>query len=309
MQPMLLTSGAIPVDASRYAYEIKWDGVRALVAVERDKVRVTTRTGRDVSGSYPELAGLAGQLQGHAVLLDGEIVCFDEVGVPSFGRHQQRMHVVTPNPALVTRVPAVVCLFDLLWIDGESLVDTAWTQRRARLEALELRGPAWQTPACSIGDPAPIQAVVEAMGLEGVVAKRCDAPYRPAHRSTAWVKIKTRHRGEFVVGGFTAGEGARADRFGALAVGAYLDGRLRYVGRVGSGFDNKMLTMVAGLLEQRRSEASPFDGPVPDGPSFVRPEVVVEIRYDGWTQTGHLRAPVFVGVRTDKAAADVQLER
>jgi bifunctional non-homologous end joining protein LigD len=305
---MLLTAGALPVAVRMYAFEIKWDGVRALVAVERGKVRITTRTGRDVSASYPELAGLAGPLQGHAVLLDGEIVCFDDSGVPSFGRHQQRMHVMAPSPALVMQVPAVLCLFDLLWIDGESIVDMAWTQRRARLESLDLRGQAWQTPACSIGDPAPIQAMVETLGLEGLVAKRCDSPYRSGRRTTSWLKVKSRLRDEFVVGGFTAGEGGRSDRFGALALGAYVDGGLRYVGRVGSGFDGRTLELISGLLETRRQNECPFDSEVPDRPMFVRPELVVEVRYDGWTQAGHLRAPVFLELRTDKAAADVHLE-
>jgi bifunctional non-homologous end joining protein LigD len=276
-----------------------------MVAVERGKVRITTRNGIDASARYPELAGLAGQLDGHAALLDGELVVFDERGRPSFERHQQRMHVSSPTPTLIGAVPAVLCVFDLLWWDGQSLVDELWTARRERIEALDLRGPSWQTPPVSVGDPAPVEAVVAQLDLEGLIAKRVDSRYTPGKRSTAWTKVKEGHRQEFVVGGWLAGSGSRDGTVGSLLIGYYEGEALRYAGRVGSGFDGRELSRLRGLLAPLTRATNPFAGPVPDHPAFVDPVLVVEVRFTEWTSDGALRHPVYLGQRLDKPAPAV----
>ncbi len=304
---MLPVLGERPARVDQYAFEVKWDGVRAMVAVERGKVRVVSRSGRDMSATYPELAGLAGQLQHDAVLLDGELVAFDADGQPSFAVHQRRMHVRQPSPSLVTSVPVMFCVFDLVWSDGASLVDVAWRERRARLEDLALSGPSWRTPAVSIGDPLPIEEIVDNTGLEGFVAKRVDSRYRPGLRSPAWIKVKRVHRQEFVVGGWTAGEGRRSGSIGSLLVGGHVNGRLHYAGRVGSGLDAASTAAVAGRLQPRSD--SPFDGPVPGPAAWAEPLLVVEVRYGEWTPDGLMRHPVFLGIRTDKEASEVLLER
>jgi bifunctional non-homologous end joining protein LigD len=297
---MLLTAGSLPTRPDQFGFEVKWDGVRALVAVDRGKVRVTTRSGRDVSVTYPELAGLAGGVGGHSVLLDGELVVFDDDGRPSFERHQRRMHVASPTPTLVEAHAVTLCLFDLLWIDGQSLIEHPLSERRRRLEELALRGPRWQTPPWSVGDSTPIGRVVDALGLEGLVAKRLDSTYRPGSRTTAWIKVKAIRTAEFVVCGWTEGEGSRAGHVGALVLGELVDGGLRYVGRVGSGLRAEDLARLQELLPGLATDVAPFDSPVPDHPHFVRPALVVEVSYGSRTADGSLRHPVFVRLHHDR---------
>jgi len=217
VQPMLARPGKLPERDDGWSYEVKWDGVRALAYVRPGRLRLESRTLRDISDSYPEVRGLIRDLGMREALLDGEIVAFDEGGRPSFERLQRRMNVTSESQIrrLAKEVPAVYAIFDLLHLDGESLLDRPYTERRAALEALGLGDVAWRVPAAHRGDGARLAAVTREQGLEGIVAKRLDSRYEPGRRSGAWLKIKHTQRQELVIGGWLPGEGRRADHIGA----------------------------------------------------------------------------------------------
>src|ERR1700722_13169509 len=190
------------------------------------------------------------------LVLDGEIAAFDEAGKPSFERLQSRMHVTSPNAIkrLSKSTPVVYAIFDLLHLDGETLMALPYEQRRERLEALGLGGSAWRVPAVQRGVGARLLAATEQQGLEGVVAKRLDSRYEPGRRTGAWIKIKHVRRQELVIGGWLPGGGRRTDRVGALLMGYYKDDALRYAGRVGTGFTERTLTELARRLKPLRAE-------------------------------------------------------
>src|SRR5439155_4437938 len=187
--PMLAKAGAIPRDESAYAFEVKWDGIRALAYSEPGRLRFETRNLRDVTEAYPELRKLNRALSSHRAILDGEIVAFDEQGRPSFARMQQRMHLTSESVIRrrAKEVPVVYVIFDVLWLDGRSLMDRPLRARRERLEELGLDGPNWQTPAQLHGDGEELLAATAAAGLEGLIVKRADSCYEPGRRTGAWV--------------------------------------------------------------------------------------------------------------------------
>lgn len=301
--PMLATRADTLPQGAGWAYEAKWDGIRALVLVRDGALTITSRLGNDLSGRYPELTGLVDATGGRAVLLDGEIVALDDAGRPSFQALQRRMHVqsATAIARLMAEVPASFIVFDLLWEDGEDLTPLPYTERRARLEALALQGPHWQTPPTSTDGEAMFRASL-GLGLEGVVAKRSDSPYEVGRRSRAWIKVKHHREQELVVGGWLPGEGSRAPTFGALLLGYHdEDGSLRYAGRVGTGFDSDTLDLLTDRLAALARADSPFaSGPVPRGARFVEPSLVVQVRFGEWTADGVIRHPVYLGLRDDK---------
>ena len=306
---MLATAAdALPTGAD-WAYEMKWDGVRAIAVVDDGQVRLTSRNGNDVTVAYPEVQALGDALDLPAVL-DGEIVAVDDDGRASFQRLQARMHLRDRGAiAQIARdVPVAYMIFDLLWLGGHLVTDADYAQRRSLLSDLELRGPAWQTPSAS-EDKDDAWAVSERLGFEGVVAKRVDSRYEPGRRSTAWRKVKHQRRQEFVVGGWVTGEGSRAGRIGALLIGYYDDGALRYAGRVGTGFTEAELDRLAGLLAGLATDTSPFsDRGLPRDARFVEPALVAEVRFTEWTTGGRARQPAYLGLRDDKAPADVRRE-
>lgn len=294
-----------------WAYEMKWDGVRALALVRDGAVRLTSRNGNDVTAGYPELAGLAQQLDTTAALLDGEIVALDEYGHASFQRLQQRMHVreKTAVERLVKQVPVAYMLFDVLWLDGNLLTPLPYSARRYGLEGLHLGGTAWQVPAVGSGDGGAALRASRDLGFEGIVAKRIDSTYQPGARSASWLKIKHHLRQELVIGGWEEGQGGRAGRIGALLVGHYADGALEYAGKVGTGFTDAELRRLADLLQPLARDDSPFVGRgVPRAARFVEPRLVAEVRFTEWTENGHVRHPAYLGLRDDKVATEVVRE-
>ena len=303
-RPMLATLAAEPPLADEWSYEIKWDGIRALVAVEAGPVTLTSRLGNDLTGRYPELAGLGAALDA-PVLLDGEVVAFDDAGRPSFERLQQRMHVADARrqAKFAAEAPVALMVFDVLWHAGESLLGETYLERRARLSTLGLQGPNWQTPASVHGaeDGAAMLAASRELGLEGIVAKRSGSVYEPGRRSRQWLKVKHRAEQELVVGGWVEGQGSRRGTVGALLVGYFDDaGTLRFAGRVGSGFRDRDLAQWRGLLSERAIDGSPFDdGGLPRDARFVRPDLVVQVGFTEWTGEGRLRHPVMLGRRDD----------
>ncbi len=311
--PMLARAGDLPAAGDdRWTYEVKWDGVRAICFSEPGRMRFESRNLNDITASYPELSRLNRALGARTAVLDGEIVAFDDQGRPSFSVLQQRMHVAGDATARrrAREHPVTYVIFDLLYLEGRSLLDLPYAERRERLEALGLEGPHWQVPPTLRGEGAALLEVARGTGLEGIVAKRLDCPYRPGQRTPAWRKIKVTHRQELVVGGWLPGEGKRRDRLGALLVGVHdPDGTLRYAGRVGTGFDARELDELGARLAERARPSSPFAGTQPPRTArFVEPDLVAEVEFSEWTPDGMLRHPSYKGLRADKPAAEVVRE-
>ena len=310
--PMKAANGDLPTGPG-WTYEVKWDGMRALAFVDRGALRVQSYNERDVTVSWPELAGLAAALPAEVALLDGELVATDGDGRPSFGLLQQRMHLT--NPVEVARraaeVPVSYVVFDLLHLEGHSLLDVPLRDRRRLLDQVLDDGPRWRTSPQHDDGPALLEAATD-RGLEGVVAKRLDSRYEPGKRTRTWLKVKVRRKQELVVGGWVPGEGNRSGRLGALLVG-YHDGPggpLRFAGRVGTGFRDAELDRLAERCAALAQDDCPFDPPPPAaelrrGPRWLRPELVAELEYAEWTSDDRLRHPSYLGLRTDKAASEV----
>ena len=299
--PMLATPGELPRDQKRWAFEVKWDGIRAILYSQPGRMRIEGRRLTDITAKYPELRPLGRELGSSDAILDGEIVAFGEDGRPSFERLQRRMHLT--GESRIKRqskaIPATYLIFDLLYIDGHSLMDHPYEERRARLDELELDGPAWRTPDAHPGRGKELLKATAEQGLEGVVAKRLDSIYEPGRRSGAWVKIKNKRRQELVIGGWIPGEGKRESRIGALLVGYHdPEGNLRYGGRVGTGFKERDLDYLEERLAPLRRKTSPFRGgpKPPRGAIYVTPELVCEVEFTEWTGEMILRHPAYKGL-------------
>ena len=309
---MLAVPGSIPTDPN-WAFEFKWDGVRAVVYIDGD-VHAFSRNDRDVTISYPEVGDLAAALGGVPAVLDGELVAFDTTGRPDFGTLQRRMHVVDRAAVrtLVTEVPVVFVVFDLLRLDGQSLLKQPYDQRRELLESLDLDAGACRTAPVFYESGADVLAVSRAQGMEGVVAKRRDSVYEAGRRSTAWRKVKHVRTQEVVIGGWKDGQGGRSGRIGSLMMGIPDADGLRYIGQVGTGFTEAMLADLAGRLSALARPTSPFAGRVPvevgRAGHWAEPVLVGEVAFNEWTDDGILRHPAWRGLRPDKHPGDVRLE-
>jgi len=302
IKPMLARTGELPVDDHKWAYEIKWDGVRGIAYADGGRLRLEARSGRDITPRYPELRELGRALAGRQAVLDGEVVAFDADGRPSFQKLQGRMHLTSEHAVrrLSQSDPVHYVIFDVLWLDGHSLMALPYTERRERLVELGLNGPTWRTPANHVGDGAAMLQASQAQGLEGIIAKRLDCPYTPGRRSPTWVKVKNVRETDVVVGGWLPGEGKRSGRLGALLVGFYEDGELKYAGRVGTGFDEAELARLGRLLGDLERDSTPFAGRQPPREArFVEPVLIAHVGYGEWTQTRTLRHPRYLGLRDD----------
>ena len=309
--PMMARLGTLPRNDDGWAFEIKWDGVRAIAHSEPGRVRFHSRNLNDITARYPELARLNRALSHHRAILDGEIVALDAEGRPSFGALQRRMHLAAESAVrrLSREAPVTYMVFDLLWLDGHSLMDLSYRERRERLAELDLNGERWRTPDYVAGRGAAVLAATAEQGLEGVVGKRLDSTYEPGRRSQSWVKVKNLASQEVVIGGWMPGEGRRRERIGALLAGVRENGHLRYAGRVGTGFTEPELDRLAKLLRPLERDTPPFDAPgqaeLPRGAVWVEPRHVAEVEFREWTQGGQMRAPSYKGLRDDKAPEDV----
>jgi bifunctional non-homologous end joining protein LigD len=317
LPPMLAAIGELPrSDDLRWGYEFKWDGVRALAHVREGDLRLRARSGNDVTATYPELHRLPEVLSGHDAVLDGEVVAMDARGRPDFGLLQGRMHRTGPEVArMATAAPVTYLVFDLLALDGESLLGLPWTERRERLDALGLVSDRWVTTPWFRGDAPGVGDQVQAAslenGLEGVVAKRLDSPYRPGGRGPDWRKIKNIRSQSVVVGGWRPGAGRRAGGIGSLLVGVHDDtGRFVFAGHVGTGFTAAALARLGELVTARPT--SPFADALPREVTrdahWVEPLLVGEVAFTEWTREGRLRHPSWQGLREDVRPADVVVE-
>lgn len=311
---MKATAGELP-RGDGWTYEVKWDGMRALAFIDGATLRLQSYNERDVTVGWPELAGLPTTVPVGQALLDGELVATDDTGRPSFNRLQQRMHITNPAEAnrRAAEVPVTYIVFDLLHLDGHSLLGRSLADRRRLLDQVLDPAPSWRVSPLH-DDGEALLAAADQRGLEGVVAKRLDSAYDPGARTKAWRKVKVRREQEFIVGGWLPGEGTRSGRIGALLVGYHdvrgHDGPLRYCGRVGTGFTEADLQRLSSLADPLTTDVCPFDPPPPRpdlarGPTWLEPELVVQVAYGEWTPDDRLRHPAYLGLRTDTAAGDV----
>jgi bifunctional non-homologous end joining protein LigD len=310
IRPMLVSlRHELPEDDDRYGWELKWDGLRAIAYVSGGEVRLVSRNDKEMAASYPELAVLTERVSA-PVILDGEIVALRE-GRPDFGLLQSRMHVQRPDDKLIRGTPVHYYVFDVLHRGQESLLDLPYTERRARLEELGLDADPVRTPPWHRGGGAKLLADSIAQGLEGVVGKPLASTYHPGQRRD-WIKVKNVKQQEVVIGGWKPGEGSRADMIGSLLVGVYDDHQLRYVGHVGTGFTQVMLTELMEQLRPLRRDTNPFDTQVPAQAArdarWVEPRLVGEVTFAGWTTDMIMRQPSWRGLRIDKDPGEVHRE-
>lgn len=290
---MLAGTRGEPFDDDNWWFEVKWDGYRAVVGAEGGEIRARSRRGLDLLGPFPELASIDIP---DGVVVDGEIVAFDDRGRPSFSLLQRRTGFGGAGTG--ARVGVNLVVFDVLF-HGSDITALPYEERRGVLDGLEL------SPPIVVPDPTPASGrslfrAVTDQGMEGVVAKRLGSRYLPGRRSDDWLKISMRHTLRAVVGGYLPGEGGRASTFGSVLVGLYEPQGLRWIGAVGSGFTEASLRAFRGALTQIERETSPFIDdvvvPGPHRPIWVEPAVVVNVEYKEWTHENRLRAPVFKGV-------------
>ncbi len=290
-EPMLATRWDQPFDDENWWFEVKWDGYRAVVGSDQGTIRARSRRGLDLTGTFPELASTPIP---DGVVVDGEIVAFDDEGRPSFSRLQRRSGF--GGMGTVAKVGVNLVVFDLLH-DKEPLIGLPYEVRREKLEALGLPPPIVVPESTQTSGRVLFEAVKE-KGVEGIVAKRLGSTYLPGRRSTDWRKVSVRHRLRAVVGGYVPGGGGRAATFGSVLVGLYDGPRLRWIGAVGSGFDEAALAAFSPALAQLERPSSPFvnEVAVPQTPVWVEPGIVVSVEYKEWTNDLHLRAPVYKGI-------------
>jgi DNA ligase D-like protein (predicted ligase) len=290
-----------PFSDPGWIFERKLDGVRCLA--HRDNgggVQLLSRTRRSMNADYPELVKALEAEPCQDFVVDGEVVAFGRNGVTSFSRLQRRHR---------ERVPVFFYVFDVLRVDGRDVRDLPLRERKSVLrKALRFEGPVRFTPHRNERGEEMFEEACR-KGLEGVIAKRADSPYRSA-RSSDWRKLKCHAEQELVIGGYTAPQGSRTD-FGALLVGYWEDGRLIYAGKVGTGFDQETLHELGERLRALERPDPPFADihPIPRGTHWVEPELVGQIAFTEWTRDGRLRHPRFLGLRTDKPAREVVRER
>jgi bifunctional non-homologous end joining protein LigD len=288
--------------------ERKFDGERCIARKAGGDVRLESRTAKDLTSTYPEVRAALAARPDRDLLLDGEVVAYDGEQT-SFSRLQKRLGATKPSRGLVDAYPVVLCVFDLLEVDGEDLTGRPLLERRARLARAIRPSAALQISEAWRGDSERRFAEACRSGWEGLIAKRADAPYAPG-RSRDWLKLKCVWEQEFVIGGYTDPAGSRTD-FGALLVGYHEDGRLQYAGKVGTGYTAATLRDLGARLRALQSPESPFVDalPVPRDTHWTRPDLVAQVGFAEWTTDGRLRQPRFLGLRDDKRAAEVVRER
>jgi bifunctional non-homologous end joining protein LigD len=311
IEPMAAEVGELPPDDGRWAFEPKWDGMRALVELDAGAVRLRARSGRDVTVEFPELAALS--TVADQAVLDGEIVALDDAGRPSFARLQPRFGVTDPTVAAARAraIPVTFVAFDLLHLAGHDAWQLPYRDRRALLEQLVRPMPTLLLSPSGEGDGAHWLDAARVNRLEGIMAKRIDRPYEPGRRSGAWRKVKIRHEQEFAVCGWTPGQGRRASAFGALVLGCRHDAAWRWVGNAGTGLTDAELRRWTDELEPAQTPTSPFDEATRHHralreATWVEPAHVVQVAFTEWTTEGRLRQPSILGRRLDVDTDDVR---
>jgi bifunctional non-homologous end joining protein LigD len=294
--PMKATTATVVPVGDGWMYEPKWDGHRVLVQRAGDDIDAVSSTGKPKLPQWPWLATAVSAATDHDVVLDGEVIAYDDAGRHTF----QSVGRADRDHAFV--------VFDLLALDGADLRDRPWSERRALLEtSVRPTSPLTITPVSD--DAEVMETATRAQRFEGIVAKRVSSTYQSGRRVPAWVKVKYTNSQEMVVGGYKLGEGNRTGSFGSLLVGVHDDGGdLQFVSAVGTGFNERTLNEVMAKLRNLETVECPFAVPpkLPRGSyRWIRPELVAQVGFLEWTEGGGIRAPVFLGLRDDKRPADV----
>jgi len=320
LKPMMATLVQDAFDDENWIFEPKWDGVRALAICQRDATALLSRNQNDITATYPEFAKLHDRLVCNDAIVDGEIVAM-QAGRPSFERLQSRINLQNERDIerISKEIPATFIAFDLLYMDGKSLVNEPVERRKELLDDLVVTTDHVQVSPYTECDGINLFETAKAMNLEGIVGKKLGYPYKPGKRVREWVKVKTIYEADVVVGGWTPGEGSRSSTFGALLVGAYEDGELRFTGSVGTGFSEKRLAKVLPQLQALQTDECPFVvdprktggsrfGKPIKNPRWAKPVLVAVVEFRELTSVGKLRAPSFKGLRTDKDPEDCLFE-
>jgi bifunctional non-homologous end joining protein LigD len=316
VRPMLATPSGKPFDSPDWLFEIKWDGYRAVAFIDKGTLRLVSRNQNVLTGQYPELRNLPEHVKAEKAVLDGEVVALDEQGRPSFSLMQQKTGFRAGGRRVPGRggIPIMYFVFDLIYADGYDLRRVNLEERKQALAALITPGDVVMYSDHSREHGRALFEAARERGLEGIIAKRRNSCYEE-RRSSEWLKVKITRRLECVIGGYTEPEGSR-EYFGSLVLGLYdKQGRLIHVGQAGSGFDYKGLSHMWERLQLLATKDNPFFGPVDAGrrTHWVNPEMVAEIKFTEWTHATDegglkLRAPVFMGLRPDKAPEDCRLD-
>ncbi|TMG25460.1 MAG: DNA ligase D [Chloroflexi bacterium] len=330
IEPMAATLASTAFDSPDWIFEIKWDGYRVEAIVDGDKVRLRTRHGNDAETYFPRLLTPPSWINAAQAIVDGEVVALDDQGLPDFGLLQLRISESVGSrapgrlkgmarPATeaeadeARRAPLVYQAFDLLYADGKSLVNVPLEHRKRLLRSLLREHPRVRYAAHVERDGVAFFKAAQEKGLEGIIAKRRDSRYEPGRRVTTWLKLKVRPEQELVVGGYTPGEGNARD-LGALILGVYEDGKLRYAGKVGSGFNARTRRELRERLDALATDEPPFEPPPPRtgelrGAHWARPELVIRAELGGWSRDGLVRQSAFKGIELDKDPREVTRER
>ncbi len=313
IEPMMAVPGELPFarEDATWAYEMKWDGVRAIGTVEGTALSLRSRRGSDITSTYPELGGLGIAMGALDVVLDGEVVRLGADGRPDFGALQHRMHVTDVSRArkLAESAPVTYLIFDLLHVAGRSAIGLPYEQRRALLADVVPEGPRWQVTPWWSGGGADVLAASREYRLEGILAKKLDSTYRPGQRSPLWRKVKNVRAQSAVIGGWLSGAGRRAGGIGSILLGIPEGNGLRFIGSVGTGLTDQMLDDLGRALRGHSRKTSPFNEAIPPTtgkkPHWVEPVLVAEVSYAEWGSAGRLRHPVWRGLRDDLNPEDV----
>ena len=313
LQPMLASPGGKPFDDPKWTFEVKWDGVRTFAYLGDGRTKLVSRRGRDVNVQYPELLDMHELLAGDNALVDGEIVVLEKDGRPSFERLQSRFTLAKPTDRDLRANPVIFIAFDLLWLDGDALIDRPLEERVESLRRVLVPGKRVQNSVSIEGAGKKLFEEVKKRGLEGVIAKRKGSKYVPGRRTKDWVKIKATNNQDCVIIGWSAGEGRRGGSIGALLAGVYKDGTLIYAGHVGTGFTDRTLKVLQEKLTPLETSEAPVPTPAKEdvdlrGVHWVRPELVCEVEYLEFTSQFRMRAASFKGLREDKAPEDCVYE-
>ncbi len=303
IEPMLADSRNKVPESDNYLYEVKWDGIRALISLDEGVLRIRTRNQHDITAKFPELLVPEEAFRGSSALFDAEIVCLDESGKPVFKNVIHRMHQTSDGAIdrAKAKYPAVCYVFDCLYLDGRPIVNEPLVRRRAWLKDAIKRGTPYRVSE-TVEEGGELFKAAAAMGLEGIIAKEKNSTYQPGKRSAQWLKIKTRQTVDCVVIGYTKGKGDRDAIFGALQIAVVEDGNLKYVGKVGTGFDAKLMKEIFSDLKKQKAIKRPIkEKPLDDSSTtWIEPKLMCEVQFASLTKDEMLREPVFVRMRPDK---------
>jgi len=311
INPMLCLLVDKPFDDKGFIFEIKWDGERAIAYIDRGRVSMKSRNQKEIAFRYPEvMSEFPKALKSRSAIFDGEIVSFDKKNVSSFEKLQNRIGL---NERLeieekTKKIPVYFYIFDILEVDDKNIENLPLAKRREKLEKILKPTNHIKISETIDNKGKAFYVAAQKKRLEGIIAKKKSSTYQEGKRGRDWQKIKITAEQEMVVGGYTPGTGSRKSTFGALLLGYYQDGKLKYAGSVGTGFNGKILKELLAKFKKIRTKKSPFSEPINLKANFLKPKLVAQIKFHEWTSDGKLRQPVYLGLRDDKKSEEVKRE-